>query len=123
MQDMTSLFEIKYSRTIFNRRTRQQTTTVTITNTSPFSITGVLHFSIDAITVPSTEWLNLDGVAPQGYSFKDLTPLLEDDQLLPGQALGEFSVVFSNPTRARFSFDAKIFLEDKITLVDQSSMG
>lgn len=91
----------------YDRRTRQFSVGVTVTNTSAEVIGSPVQLVIESISSPSVTVANPDGTTPDGKPFLDLTPLLGDDQLAPGESVAT-RLYFNNPTRRRFSFDTSV---------------
>jgi len=106
-EDITGSFSIVYSST-YNRYTQETIATTTLTNISSSTIIGPIHFVISNISTTAV-WSNSDGVDSEGHKFKDLTGLMQNNELLPSESLSPFDIIFYDPTRERFTFDQKVF--------------
>ncbi|AGA90526.1 PDK repeat-containing protein [Thioflavicoccus mobilis 8321] len=103
-----SVIQVDFSRRMFNRRTGEETTTVTVTNVSgaPIESTdGNLYLAMENITVATVTVPSADGTSVEGIPFY----VFEVASLGPGAAV-QRQVVFDNPQRARFNVDANAYV-------------
>ncbi|MBN1362191.1 MAG: IPT/TIG domain-containing protein [Sedimentisphaerales bacterium] len=87
----------------YDRRTGQFSVGVTVKNTSSTVIGEPVWLVIDSV---SSFWVvpaNTSGTTEDGKPYVDLTPLLGDGDLDPGETV-QTRAYFTNPQRARFTF-------------------
>lgn len=78
-----------------------------VTNTSTTIIGEPVWLVIKDITDPAVTFLDADGTT-DGKPYIDLTSLLGDGQLAPGETI-ETRIYFNNPTRQRFELDTSVY--------------
>lgn len=101
--DVTSSVDFGCSRVAYDRRTRQYSMLVTVTNTSDMAITDPT-LVIEGISSSSVTCANADGTTQDGRPCFELGSLLGDGTLDSGESVS-VRVYFSNPLRQRFSCD------------------
>ncbi len=87
----------------YNRRTRQRSASITITNTSSTAITNPI-LVIESLTGTGVSVEGTDGTTSDGKRYIDLRKYLSDDKLDPGESLS-INLIFLNPSRRRFSLE------------------
>ena len=98
----TSLSQVRY-----DRRTRQYSMNVTITNTSAREIGSPVCLAMESISNPAVTLADCDGTTLDGKQYIDLSGLLGDDLLDPGESIST-RIFFNNPTRARFICETSV---------------
>ncbi|MCU0914604.1 MAG: Ig-like domain-containing protein, partial [Planctomycetes bacterium] len=91
----------------YDRRTQQTKMQMTITNTSVTPIYGPVWIVIKAVSDPSVTLAGASGTTPDGYLYIDMTSLLGDGRLDPGEKISTW-LSFNNPLRRQFSFTYSI---------------
>ncbi len=66
---------------------------------APFLL-GVTNFSDSSVQLADS-----DGVTPDGIAYYDLSSLVIDGSIAPGELLGSQTLAFFNPNRVRFTYD------------------
>lgn len=107
VQDVTSSLGRTIGAPRFDRRTGRFTTAVTLTNTSQASIAAPLYLAFDAIVPATVTLASPDGTTDGGDPYIDLSDLLGDGQLDPGESVTK-QIWFNNPSRARFTFETTV---------------
>ena len=102
------LVNISVGRLAYDRRTGQFSVSVTVTNTSAEFIGSPVQLVVESISSPSVTVASPDGTTPDSKPYLDLTPLLGDDQLAPGESVAT-RIYFNNPTRTRFTFEPSVY--------------
>jgi len=87
----------------FDLRTGRTHVSITITNTSATSITGPVWFVVTSISAATIPLVNATGTLADGSPYVDLTGLLGDGHLDPGESVTVW-LAFRNPLRWRFTF-------------------
>jgi len=101
------LVSIVVGRVGYDRRTGQFSVSVTVTNTSATVINSPVWLVIESISSPSVTVANPDGTTADGKPYLDLSGLLGDAQLDPGETVIK-RIYFNNPSRVRFTFEASV---------------
>ena len=101
------LVNVTVGRVGYDRRTGQFSVGVTVTNTSAEVIGGPVWLVIESISSPAVTVANADGTTAGGKEYLDLTMLLGDGQLNPGESVIT-RVYFNNPSRVLFTFEASV---------------
>ena len=108
--EISELITVQYQSTAFNRRTGQLKTNVVVTNTSDEDIQCPLVLVVTSISAPGVALANASGLTAGGNPFVDLSDQIGDDEILsPGESTSPFTLIFNNPSRRRFTFDATGF--------------
>jgi len=101
------LTDVTFDTLRFDRRTGQSSVIAMVTNTSTTIIGEPVWLAINDITDPAVTFLDADGTT-DGKPYIDLTSLLGDGQLAPGETI-ETRIYFNNPTRQRFELDTSVY--------------
>ncbi len=101
------LVNISLGRVRYDRRTRQFSANVTVTNTSGMLIVSPVWLTIESISNSAVTLANSDGTTVDGKEYIDLSGLLGDGQLDPGESIAT-RIYFNNPTRARFTCETSV---------------
>ncbi len=99
--------ETTLGRVGYDRRTRQFSVNATVTNTSSTAIGSPVWLVIESISNMSVTLANSDGTSIDGKEYIDLSGLLGNGQLDPGESV-RTRVYFNNPTRVRFNFTSSV---------------
>jgi hypothetical protein len=91
----------------YDRRTMQTKMQMTITNTSQTPIYGEVWIVIKAISDPSVTLVGSSGRTSDGYLYINVTSLLGDGCLDPGEKITTW-LSFYNPLRRQFNFTYSI---------------
>ncbi len=91
----------------YDRRTGQFSVNVTVTNTSAEVIGEPVWLVIEDITNPAVVLADADGTTIDGKPYVELTALLGDGQLEPGETVSK-RIYFNNPGRVRFNFTPSV---------------
>jgi len=97
------LVRVSVSRMSYDRRTRLFCVNVTVTNLPGDAIGSPLWLVIESISDPSVALNNGDGTTADGKEYIDLSGLLGDGQLDPGESVTT-QICFDNSLRRRFTF-------------------
>ena len=92
----------------YDRSTGQSSATANIVNNTSDVISSPVWLVIKDISTVSITMVDPDGTTHDGNPYIDLTNLLGDGQLDPGDSLS-LRLVFDNPTRGRFNFNSEIY--------------
>jgi len=99
--------QLQLGRVSFDRRTGQFSVAVTVTNTSTTVIDSPLWLVIESISSAGVTLAGSDGTTTDGKGYLDLTPLLGDGHLGPGETV-QMRVFFNNPQRQQFTFETTV---------------
>ncbi|MFH1883847.1 MAG: leucine-rich repeat domain-containing protein, partial [Planctomycetota bacterium] len=99
--------ETNLGRVGYDRRTRRFSVNATVTNTSDTAIGSPVWLVIESISNPGVTLANADGTTIDGKEYIDLSGLLGDGQLEPGESVTK-RLYFNNPNRVRFTFEPSI---------------
>jgi hypothetical protein len=91
----------------YDRRTSQTRVQMTITNTSAMPIYGPVWIVIKTISDPLVTLVGSSGTTSDGYLYLNVTSLLGDGRLDPGERITT-SLSFYNPLRRQFGFTYSI---------------
>ncbi len=106
--DISDLVEISFSELRHLRATDQSSVTVTLSNISNQVISTPVRFAVKSISTLAVTLVNSDGMTQDGHPFYDITSLLEEGELSPGETVNT-RVFFANPARERFTFTATVY--------------
>lgn len=121
MHDVTGAINITYDHTTYDLDSQRVAAGVTLTNTGQYPLRGPLLVPVTQISTAEVTLWQRAGVVTresqllgervaaslQGASYLDLTSLLDDGALLPGQSL-RFMLEFGNPTSNRFDYQLHV---------------
>lgn len=107
LRPVDDLVDISVGRVDYDRRTQRFGVNVTVTNTSGTVISSPVWLVIKDITNPAVTVANPDGTTADGKPYVDLTALLGDGQLEPGESITK-RIYFNNPNRVRFTFEPSV---------------
>jgi hypothetical protein len=93
--------------TRYDLQTMQTSVQMTITNTSATAISGPVWVVIPSISELAVTLTDATGTTSEGYSYVDVTALLGDGSLAPGEEIA-VRLAFNNPDRLRFTFASSI---------------
>jgi len=105
--DVSALVAVANSNILFDRRSGQYSMDMTIKNTSQEILSSPIKLIIQNIK-PSISVINADGIDNGNPYFDYSGSVGTDNNLSPGEISSVKRVIFSNPQRLRFSFDAKV---------------
>jgi hypothetical protein len=91
----------------YDRQTEQFGVDITITNASATAIGAPLWLVIESITPPSVTLADSDGITADSKPYIDLSELLGDGQLDPGENT-TMRIYFNNPEDVRFTFEPSV---------------
>jgi hypothetical protein len=92
----------------FSRQTGQSSLNVSVKNVSSQTIGAPLWLVISDITDSQVSLVGADGLTSDGKPYIDLTPLLGDGRLAPGERIDQ-RIYFDNPARKRFDFSQSVY--------------
>jgi len=101
------LVHLTYGYMRFDRRTGLMSMDVRITNTSDRTIISPVGLVIESISDSSVTLASSDGTTHDGKPYIDLSGLLGDGQLVPGESVTT-RLYFNNPSRRRFTFEPSV---------------
>jgi hypothetical protein len=101
------LVDISLGRMRYDRRTGQFILNATVANSSARTIVSPIYLVVDNISNPAVTLANGDGTTEDGKEYIDLSGLLGDDELEPGESIVT-SVCFNNSSRVRFTCDFSV---------------
>ena len=101
---IASAVHLSFGRIGYDRRTQQLTVLVTVTNTSGLVIDGPIHLVVENISEATVTVANANGVTHDGWPYLDLSGLVSDDRLDPGESVVT-ALCFTNPDSLRFTCD------------------
>ena len=105
--DVSALVAVTNSNIIFDRRTGQYPMDMTIKNNSQEKLNSPIKLIIQNIS-PLISVVNADGM-DNGNPYFDYSGLVGiDNNLSPGETSYVKRVIFNNPQRLRFTFDARV---------------
>jgi hypothetical protein len=93
--------------TRYDLQTMQTSGQMTITNTSATVVAGPVWVVITSISELPVTLTDATGTTSEGYSYVDVTALLGDGSLAPGEQIA-LRLAFNNPDRLRFTFTSSI---------------
>ena len=105
--DVTALVAVTNSNTLFDRRTGQYSIDTTIKNTSQEILDNPVKLFIQNIN-PSISVVNADGIENGTPYFDYSASVGLDGNLSPNETSSPKRIIFSNPSRLRFTFDVKV---------------
>lgn len=107
-QPVDDLVSVSMGRVGYDRRTGQFSVNVTITNMSVAVIGSPAAIVIETISSPNVNVANADGTTSDGKPYIELSGLLENGVLCPGESVAT-RVCFNNPNRVRFTFQPSVW--------------
>lgn len=107
--DITQTVEGIYSRTSFEEKGNTLFVDLVASNPGSFAADGPLLVGVTNVSQSNVSLLNIDGVTPDGMPYYDLTALLDQDSLQPGEQTDIATIEFFNPSQVQFTYDL-IFL-------------
>ena len=102
-QSVDHLVSVSTDRVSYDRRTQEISVDVTVVNISSTAIGNPLWLVIESIGGTNVTLSGSSGTTGDGYPYIDLSGLLGDGQLDPGESVS-VRVYFDNPGRSTFSF-------------------
>ena len=91
----------------YDRRTGQFSTQITVKNKSETEIGEPVWLVIENISKPAVTLAGVDGMTADGKPYFDLSNLLGDGKLSPGETISR-RVYFNNPNRLKFTFTPSV---------------
>ncbi|MBI4715549.1 MAG: carboxypeptidase regulatory-like domain-containing protein, partial [Nitrospirae bacterium] len=107
-----------FSSAVFDSRTGNLTGKVTVTNLWDQPLYPPLYLIITRISDSSVTVANPTDFTPEGFPFLDLSPLLREGLLQPGETTPPSDLSFHNPNRVRFRWD-----QDTLAVPDPPPAG
>ncbi len=108
LDDVSGSLVGQYGRTSFNEDSNVLYTDLAIRNDGSYPADVPLLVGITNLSDPSVRVRGFDGTTPGGIPYFDLSSLVDDGTLDPGEVTGSQAVSFSNPARSHFSYDLVI---------------
>ena len=108
LEPVDDLVDTSVGGTRYNRRTGQFSCNVTVTNISETVINSPVWLVVVSISPDSIPVMNPDGFTGEGKPYFDLTDLLGDGALSPGESVVK-RIYFDNPNRLRFTFESSVY--------------
>lgn len=105
--NLSEYADITVGRVGYDRRTGRFSVSVTVANISAEVIGEPVWLVIESISNPLVTLANADGTTIDGKEYMDLSGLLGDGQLDPGETVVK-RVYFNNPSRVRFTFEPSV---------------
>jgi hypothetical protein len=91
----------------FDRRTAKFSANVTVKNTSATVVNSPVWLVIQSISNPAVTLAGADGTTADGKPYLDLSGLLGDGKLAPGESISK-RIYFNNPNRVQFTFKPSV---------------
>jgi hypothetical protein len=91
----------------YDRRTGQFSANVTVKNTSATVVNSPVWLVIESISNPAVTLAGADGTTADGKPYIDLSGLLGDGKLAPGESISK-RIYFNNPNRVQFTFKPSV---------------
>ncbi|HZX48477.1 MAG TPA: carboxypeptidase regulatory-like domain-containing protein, partial [Nitrospirota bacterium] len=112
-QNVDDLTRIDFKSPVFNTRTSTLSLGLVVTNMSDTAIQTPLKMIITGISTPDVTVANPDGYTLEGLPYIDLTVLIADHELSPGEVSSVAKLQFYNPKRIKFRWE-----QDLLAFVD-----
>jgi PKD repeat protein len=107
--EVTEKIELVKSRLRYDRRAGTSYLDVSLENINQDILPAPIRAVIDSISNPDVTVANPDGVTGDGKPYFIYDSEIAGGQLDPGAASANKRWIFDNPTRARFSYDVRVF--------------
>lgn len=104
LQDVSASFKAEYGRTSFNEDTKVLYTDLAVRNSGTYGVDTPLYMVVERLTDPSVQVLNADGITPEGLPYYDVSRLVGDGNLAPGEASQSKTIAFYNPNGVQFDY-------------------
>ena len=106
---VSASFAAQYQRTSFNEKNDTLFADLNVRNVGSFAIDAPLLVAVDHISNPAVGVRAFDGFTDEGLPYFNLTALVDDGTLDPGEATSSFTLSFFNPNRIQFTYDLVYF--------------
>lgn len=106
-EEVTAMSQFNQFNATFNRRTGEFSIMVNWTNIGAEALLAPLRMIIDNVTPPIVTVINAGDITPERKPFYDFSNFVLDARLAPGETSVARQLVFNNPDRLRFTFDAR----------------
>lgn len=107
--------QLEFTAPIFNTRSNILTLDMAATNISETSLFTPLKMMITGISSPDVSVVNPDGYTPEGIPLFDLTTVITDAELSPGEKTLAKKISFYNPKRVKFRWDQDVVAFIEVT--------
>ena len=122
--DVSDSFNLNKTRPLYNYNTKVTYFDGSLTNISAELHKAPIRLVIDSITSSQVTVNNADGLMEDGKPYFDFSALLGDEILDPGETSTARQFEFYNPSRARFNFTIKVFVEiEEVIVLDSLSIS
>ncbi|MEG5045908.1 putative Ig domain-containing protein [Microcoleus sp. B4-C1] len=105
LQDVSSSLEVEYKQTSFNSSSKILYADLAVKNAGQYPVRGTLLVGINNISDPTVRLLDADGMTPEGIPYYDISKLVGDGILKPGELTSTDTLKFYNPQGVQFSYD------------------
>uniref|UniRef100_UPI0030D90977 putative Ig domain-containing protein n=1 Tax=Tychonema sp. LEGE 07196 TaxID=1828665 RepID=UPI0030D90977 len=105
LQDVGSLLEAEYKQTSFNSNSKILYADLAVKNAGQYPVRDTLLVGINNISDPTVRLLDADGMTPEGIPYYDISKLVGDGILKPGELTSTDTLKFYNPQGVQFSYD------------------
>ncbi|MEG3977398.1 Ig-like domain-containing protein, partial [Microcoleus sp. herbarium8] len=105
LQDVGSSLEAEYKQTSFNSSSKILYADLAVKNAGQYPVRDTLLVGINNISDPTVRLLDADGMTPEGIPYYDISKLVGDGILKPGELTSTDTLKFYNPQGVQFSYD------------------
>ena len=106
---VTASFQAEYQRTSFHEESKTLFADLNVRNVGSFAIDAPLLVAVDHLSNPAVGVRAFDGFTDEGLPYFNLTALVDDGTLDPGETTGSFTLSFFNPNQIQFTYDLVYF--------------
>ncbi|NCR35368.1 MAG: type I secretion C-terminal target domain-containing protein, partial [Microcystis aeruginosa S11-01] len=111
LSDVSSSTQADYGQTAFNQATRILSAELAIKNIGTYWLESPLIVAVKNLSNPNVQVFNADGTTPEGLSYFDLSNLVNNGKLEPGQITETKTITFKNPDGTQFTYELVILSE------------
>ncbi|WP_250565987.1 DUF4114 domain-containing protein, partial [Adonisia turfae] len=105
IQDVSASLAVDYDQTSFNEETETLFADFTARNTGQYGLDKPLIVAVTNISDPTVTVLEADGLTLDGLPYYNLSNLVTDSTLAPGNATKSATLRFKNPQGNQFTYD------------------
>ena len=105
LSDVSASVEGVYGRTSFHEASEVLSVEIVARNASEFDIDTPLILTVGRLSNPSIRVLDFDGLTNEGSPYFNLSSLIADGTLSPGESASTKTIRFSNPGKQQFSYE------------------
>jgi len=116
-QNVDSKTSVAFFGLRFDRVTRQFIGQATITNTSTEILSMPIYLVINSITPYTVTVSNAHGTTSQGHPFYDVSNLIPEAGLGPGETSTPLLLMFINPQMVYFTIDPSVYITSSVAIL------